>query len=64
MSGDTNSKNELQRREPEKALVKVESDQPSKAIDIQSERQVTRRPAVPGAAKNGLFAAVYSARCS
>jgi len=51
MSGDTNSKNELQRREPEKALVKVESNQPSKAIDIQSERQVTRRPAAPGVAK-------------
>src|SRR5262245_43664596 len=43
MPADTDTRNELQQPDSEKSLVKVEPDKRSEGIDIQSERQLTRR---------------------
>src|SRR5215813_333587 len=51
MSGDTDTKNKLQRPDSEKALVKVESEKRSEGIDVQSEKQLTRRQRTPGGLK-------------
>jgi len=51
MSGDTDTKDKLQRSDSEKALVKVESEKRSEGIDVQSEKQLTRRQRTPGGLK-------------
>jgi len=51
MSRDPDTRNELQRPDSETALVKVESDKRSQGIDVQSERQLTRRQAASSGLK-------------
>lgn len=62
MQRDTDTKNELQRPDSETALVKVESEKRPQGIDIQSERQLTRRQAATSVKKNGRFAVFASTK--
>jgi len=60
MPRETDTRNELQRRNTETSLVKVESDKPSEGIDVQSEKQIARRPVAPRLKKWTIRAGVLA----